>query len=112
MPPIIPYTIASSTECSINAMIMAYRLTGDGSYLGRAKFYWNQGSKRQYVDPYWKKLATDTQVGRFANSLQGWDPMSMFFPESGDLPMMSLLFYEAARDDGLPPNNVRDLHAE
>ena len=107
--PIVKYAVSASTESFINAMIVGYRLTLDGAYIQRAKFYWDQGTKRNYVDPYTQHIATDTQVGRFANSLQGWDPNTLFYPYAGDWPMMSLLFYEAARE---PPGNVHDLHAE
>lgn len=102
---LIPY--AESTNSFINAMVIAYRLTGDASFLNRAKFYWNQGSKGNYGSRY----ATDTQVGAFANSLQPWDPYSLLFPEGGDWTGMSLLFYDAARQDTIPPATITDLTA-
>lgn len=110
--PVWPYTVASSSESMINALVIGYRLTGDGSYLARAKFYWNQASKRKYNDPYDQHIASDTQVGRWANSLQGWPATSLFYTDGGDLTPISLLFYEAARADSIPPNAVIDLHKQ
>ncbi len=107
--PIVPYTVASSSECFVNAMVIGYRLTGDRSYLDRAKLCWNQASKRDYTAPYDQRLATDSQVGRFENSLQAWPPTSLRFPTGGDLTSTSFLFYEAAHLDAIPPERVLDL---
>jgi hypothetical protein len=109
IPPINPYTVASSSECFVNALTIGYRLTGDLSYLRRAKLYWNQGSKRSFTSPYDQRFATDTQVGRFANSLQESGPTPLLFPEGGDWARVSLLFYEAAREDDLAPNRILDF---
>jgi exo-rhamnogalacturonan lyase-like protein len=110
--PVWPYTVASSSESMINALVIGYRLTGEGWYLVRGRLYWNQASKRKYNDPYTQHTATDTQVGRWMNSLQGWPATSLFYPDGGDLTPVSLLFYEAARADSIPPNAVLNLHRE
>ena len=109
--PINPYTVAGSSECFVNALVIGFRLTGDWSYLRRAKLYWNQGSKRSFTDPYDQHFATDTQVGRFANSLQQAGPSPLLFPEGGDWERISLLFYEGAREDDLSPNRIVDFTA-
>lgn len=108
--PVYPNT-AGAIETGINAMVIGYRLTGDRSYLHQAKYFWNQGSKRNYVDPYEQRFATDSQVGRFVLSLQAWGPNGLLFPEGGDLTSVSYLFYEAARLDEVAPAAVNDLSA-
>ena len=109
VPPINPFSAATSSQSFINALVIGYRLSGDYAFLARAKLYWNQASKRNYVAPYDQRFATDTQVGRFANSLQGWDPRTLWFPESGNWTGVSLLFREASRADTIPPDPILDL---
>ena len=107
--PIVPYCAATSSQSFINALVIGYRLTGEHDYLAAAKRFWNQASKRNYVAPYDQRYATDGQVGRFANSLQAWDPRTLEFPESGNWTAVSLLFHEAARADTIPPDAILDL---
>lgn len=108
-PPIIPYAAATSSQCFINALVIRYRLTGEGAYLAYARHCWNQASKRNHVAPYDQPCATGDQVGRFVNSLQGTVPGTLWFPESGNWTATSLLFYDAARADSIPPGRVGDL---
>lgn len=109
--PVLPYAAAPSTAELINALTIGYRLTGDTGYLLRAKYYWGQASKRGFTDPYGTTYATPTQVGRFLNSLQPWTPMSLYFPNSGDLHAVDLLFYEFARQDLTAPAAITDAQA-
>jgi exo-rhamnogalacturonan lyase-like protein len=108
-PPIIPYVAATSSQCFINALVIRYRLTGEGSYLARAQHCWDRASKRNHVAPYDQPCATATQVGRFVNSLQGTTSNTRWFPESGNWTATSLLFYDAARADSIAPGRVGDL---
>jgi exo-rhamnogalacturonan lyase-like protein len=108
-PVIVPYFAATSSQSFINALVIRYRLTGDRGFLRQAKHLWNQASKRSYNAPYDRLDATDSQVGRFANSLQGRDPRTPWFAESGNWTAVSLLFHEAARADTLPPAVIQDL---
>lgn len=108
LPTVSPFA-ATSTQCFINAMVIRYRLTGERAFLTQAKLCWNQASKRNYVDPYDRHIATDTQVGRFVNSLQAWDPRTLWFPESGNWTAVSRFFYDAARNDIVGPKPVQDL---
>lgn len=108
-PPIISYAAASSSQCFINALVIRYRLTGESGYLAQAKHCWNQASKRNYTAPYDQLIATDSEVGRFANSLQGSVASTLWFPESGNWTATSLLFHDAARADSIPPGRVGDL---
>lgn len=91
----------------VNTMVIGYRLTNDASYLTKAKLAWGRGTKGIEGSEY----ATDNQVGRWLNSLQAWDPYSGLFPEGGDLHYASFLFYDAARQDTVPPSAVTDLSA-
>lgn len=108
-PPIVPYSAAPSSQSFINALVIRHRLTGERGYLVRAKHFWNQASKRNYKAPYDERIATDSQVGRFVNSLQPWDPMSLGFPEAGNWTAVSLLFHDAVHGDTLPPGPIMDL---
>lgn len=108
-PPIIPWFAATSSQCFINALVIRYRLTGEGSYLERARHCWDRASKRNHTAPYDQPCATATQVGRFVNSLQGTTANTPWFPESGHWTATSLLFYEAARADSIPPDRIGDL---
>lgn len=109
--PVMPYAAAPSTADLINALTIGYRLTGDTAYLLRAKYYWGQASKRGFIEPYGTTFASPTQVGRFLNSLQPWTPMSLYFPNSGDLHAVDLLFYQFARQDLTPPAAITDAQA-
>jgi hypothetical protein len=109
--PVLPYAAAPSTAELINGLVIGYRLTGDTAFLQRAKYYWSQASKRGFTEPYGTTFATPTQVGRFLNSLQPWIPTSLYFPNSGDLHAVDLLFYEFARQDLTPPATITDAQA-
>ncbi len=110
--PIVPYVRPSSSVSFINALVIGHRLTGDRSFLDRAKLHWNQATKREYYAPYGELIATDSQVGRFASSLQNWPANSLIFPYAGDLTGVSLLFHDAARADTTAPRAILDLRRE
>ena len=109
-PASIPWSAATSSQSFINALVIGYRLTGGTAYLTRAKHCWNQASKRDYVAPYDQRIATDSQVGRFVNSLQAWNPRSLQFPEGGNWTAVSLLFRDALEVDTTPPGSISDVH--
>lgn len=78
-----------STISFIDALIRGFRLTGENSYLERAKFFWDRASKAVYGNPM-VRTAGENEVGRFLNSLFR-DP---YFDNNGDLPYAHLLFYD------------------
>lgn len=103
----IPVNSALSSMNLTNAMVIGYRLSGDTTYLHKAQLAWDRGSK----GPVGSRNATATQVGRFANSMQGAAANEYMYRDGGDLTYMSLLFYDAAREDDTAPAAVSDLSA-
>jgi hypothetical protein len=82
----------------VDTLVRGYRLTGDPSFLKRALFFWDRGSKAFYLKPATHRTAGDKEVGRFANAkfnCCGTSPILFYL--NGDLQFVSLLFYEAAR---------------
>lgn len=88
-----PFVAGSSGEF-VNTLVIYYRLTGDATYLERAKLHWERGSKRHYQDPYDQLIAGPTEVGKFVNSTEGYQP-GPAYPEQGYLNPVTLLFREA-----------------
>lgn len=103
----VPY--ASSTNSWIDALVIASRLSYDGRYLAKAKDMWSHASKQ-----YWAggtPFATSSQAGRFVNSLEGdgYSYDDYLYPFGGDLTTTQYLFYDAARQDYVPPVAIADL---
>jgi hypothetical protein len=78
----------------IDALVRGYRLTGDVSFLDRAKLHWNRGSKGVPNDVSTRK-AGDNEVGRFTNN--SFLDKFWYSYNRGDLSYTHLLFYDVAR---------------
>jgi hypothetical protein len=87
----------------VDTLVRGYRLTGDKTFLNRARYFWDRGSKAQFKKPANYRVVGDGAVGHFANAhfnCCGTHPI--FFKMNGELQFVSLLFWDAARVD-LPP---------
>src|SRR4029453_8301695 len=87
----------------VDTLVRGYRLTGDKTFLNRARYFWDRGSKAQFKKPANYRVVGDGAVGPFANAhfnCCGTHPI--FFKMNGELQFVSLLFWDAARVD-LPP---------
>jgi hypothetical protein len=87
----------------VDTLVRGYRLTGDKTFLNRARYFWDRGSKAQFKKPANYRVVGDGAVGHFANAhfnCCGTHPV--FFKMNGELQFVSLLFWDAARVD-LPP---------
>lgn len=107
--PTYHYVYATSSNSFINTLVIAYRFTGNQTYLSKAKFYWEKSSKRRGTNPYDQLTADGSHVGRFMNSLDNWNEWSTLFPSNGDLPDVHLLFYDALRVDETAPDAILNL---
>ncbi|MBI5404666.1 MAG: hypothetical protein HY976_00400, partial [Candidatus Kerfeldbacteria bacterium] len=107
--PTYHYSYSSSSTAFIDTLVIAYRFTGNVNYLQKAKFFWSKSSKRRGTNPFDQLTADDFHVGRFLNSLDGWNEWSTLFPSNGDLTSAQFLFYDAIRADETPPGTITDL---
>ncbi len=85
----------------INVLTRGYLLTGDSTYLDRAKFYWDRSSKAVAGDSYpFPNRAGNNVIGHFMNKnfLSG----NIFYIGDGELTYVGLLF-PAANGASLPP---------
>lgn len=93
----------------IDALTRGYWLTGDITYLDRAKFHWDRGSKTVYGNPQ-ARTAGDKQVGHFMNGQFN----DSYFANNGELPYAHLLFYDhrQVRTGVVQPNEERQYGYE
>lgn len=107
---------------TIDALAIGFRLTGDSSYLAKAKSQWDKASKRPYNR---NDLADDTQliagpntVGHFSGAFgpnYNLNPIdktqATLTLRPYDIVYNHFFFYDAARLDEDPPSSTVDLQA-
>ncbi len=93
-----------------DTIVRGYRLTGDASYLNRAKWFWEQASKS--VDFPARRVVPDDQVGAFLNNQIAYNGL---YVDNGTYPFAHLLFYDVTHGtnlDQIPPAAPSDLRAK
>ena len=99
-----PIVNSYHTFAWVDTLVRGYRMTGDITYLQKAKLYWDRGSKAGYLKLALYRTAGDDQVGVFANrqfACCGTHPMNYLF--NGNLQFNHLLWWDGARTGENPP---------
>jgi hypothetical protein len=89
-----------NTETWIDALSIAYRLSGNAAFLERAKVHWDRASKAVYGNPF-TRTAGDNEVGRFVNKNRS----GIYYDQGGDLTYVNLFFYDYVHQTGTAVHN-------
>lgn len=87
------FSFPTSSESFMDALTIGYRMTGNQAFMLAAKAMWNAASKGFPGH----RFATDTQVGRWVNGMEGSPRDALLYPDNGDLTTVQDFFHDAAR---------------